>query len=84
MIRSAGKRKVDGSRVVLDYEAAYWGRFGPLQRYNVDQIPMPFVLKGGGKDTWDFVGNTHVQVRSNVLHPLLLLIVTDWVIVDMN
>jgi hypothetical protein len=46
----------------LDMSSTSWGRFSPLHRYNVDQCPLSFVNKEGGKDTYCTVGNTHVQV----------------------
>ena len=38
-----------------------WGRFLPLDRYNVDQVPLPFVVSS--KYTWDTKGS---QKRTSV------------------
>jgi hypothetical protein len=35
----------------LDMLSKSWGRFSPYHRYNVDQYPLSFVNKEGGKDT---------------------------------
>ena len=39
----------------------YYGRFPPERRYNMDQIPMPFVVDQ--HDTFTLVDDEHIQVR---------------------
>ncbi|KAK3249108.1 hypothetical protein CYMTET_41452 [Cymbomonas tetramitiformis] len=42
-----------------------WGRFAPHQRFNVDQVPLPFVFHAGGADTYDTKGVARVRVAEN-------------------
>ena len=43
-----------------------WGRFQPHTRYNVDQVPMPFVTNL--KNTMAESGENHVWPQKEILH----------------
>jgi hypothetical protein len=54
-----------------------WGRFPPDRVYNVDQVPLPFVV--GTDTTWDNKGAERVWVRQVSFCDVLLLLLCAFV-----
>ena len=59
----------------------YFGRFPPERRYNMDQIPMPFVVDQDSTFTTDDDEHVHIKGtgaeglnRGNILHMSLLML----------